>query len=354
MKTSDYDYHLPPELIAQQPPPIRGGSRMMVVRAGLGVVADGTVGDLPRWIRSGDRLVVNNTKVLPARVYGSWQDTGGRVELLFLEPSGTDTWDAMYHASRSAREGRIISLDADGSSLCVVTCLPFGRIRVRWQGTGSMDSALDRFGVMPVPPYIQRKADDPATDLLDRERYQTVFARHTGAIAAPTAGLHFSKELLGQLGRDGVGMSEITLHVGPGTFKPVKVEDVDQHTMEAERYEISPETAEAIRRTRQAGGRIVAVGSTTVRTLETVALEHGGVLPASGRSTLFIRPPFEFRVVGAMLTNFHLPRSTLLMMVSALAGHDCIMAAYAEAIRKSYRFYSYGDCMLILGDTFAT
>lgn len=393
MQTSDFDYCLPPELIAQAPLPERTQARMMVVRRSEGSWQHRTVADLPEYLVAGDLLVVNNTRVLPVRLFGQRADTGGRVELLLLEPSQpgaesgeprlsargleepqgplpeslTGEWVAFYRASRSARAGQQIVL-ADGlirGEIMEVTGP--GRIRIRLNSERPLLQILERHGFAPLPPYIHRPyprathdaaaAPEPSAGSgfsglnwaqQDREMYQTVFASRPGAVAAPTAGLHFTPALLRQLADKGVQRAEVTLHVGPGTFKPVKTESVEDHVMESEWYAVGAGCADAVARVREQGRRVVAVGTTVVRTLETVAQEQGRVVPASGRTTIFLAPPCAFRVVDALLTNFHLPKSTLLMLVSALAGSDLIRAAYQEAIRERYRFYSYGDCMLIL------
>lgn len=349
MQTSDFDYVLPPERIAQEPLPERTSARMMVVPREGGAFAHHHVRDLPDALRPGDLLVLNDTQVFSARAFGSWSDSPGRCEVLLVEPADApDEWFALCRSSRPVRPGRTLVL-ADGRIRAEVLGKDGeGRVHLRVATDGDLFAILDEHGVPPVPPYIHRDSADPRV-ALDRERYQTVFARERGAVAAPTAGLHFTPELLAGLAARGIGHTHITLHVGPGTFKPVKAETVEDHVMDPERYKVPVAAAEAIALARAQGGRVVAVGSTSVRTLETVAATHDGrIVPGEGRSRLFIRPPYAFRAVDAMLTNFHLPRSTLLMMVSALAGRDRILAAYAEAIREQYRFYSYGDCMLIL------
>ncbi|MFC1453098.1 tRNA preQ1(34) S-adenosylmethionine ribosyltransferase-isomerase QueA [Verrucomicrobiota bacterium] len=366
MKTADFEYDLPPELIAQEPLPERSASRMLVLHRSTGRMEHGGVRELPERLQSGDLIVVNDTRVIPARVEGQWRDTQGRVELLLVEETAPGEWTAMCRASRRARPGLELCL-ADGKlDGRIITVLEGGRISVRLSGGRPVLDILDEEGVPPVPPYVKRRPDDPRT-CLDRARYQTVFARETGAVAAPTAGLHFSVELLDGLRRRGIGHTAVTLHVGPGTFTPVKCERVESHVMEQERYSVRVEAADAIDGARRNGGRVVAVGSTTVRTLETVAGIEGRVTPGSGRTGLFIRPPHRFRAVDALLTNFHLPRSSLLMMTAAFAGFDprgreeeggeagperqgleLIMKAYREAVRLRYRFYSYGDCMLIV------
>ena len=348
MKTSEFDYHLPPELIAQEPASRRDGSRMLVVHRETGALEHKDFHDLPSFLRKGDRLVLNNTRVYPARAIGHKEKTGGRVELLFLEAEGPEVWSALLRASRRPAVGDWIVL-ADGEARVeVLEQGEQGRVTLRVEANRPVIDVLEDHGLVPLPPYIKRAPDAERSSAFDHERYQTVYARETGAIAAPTAGLHFTPELLESLKASGVPHSHITLHVGIGTFRPVSVERVDDHTMESERYQIEEAAAQAIAETRRQGGRIVAVGSTVVRTLETVASEHGGVVATEGRTTSFIRPPYQSKAVDAVITNFHLPRSTLLMMMCALAGYDLIMRAYTEAVQEKYRFYSYGDCMLIL------
>jgi len=348
MKTADFHYDLPPELIAQEPLPERTASRMMVVRRATGEWEHRRVADLPAYLRSGDLLVVNNTRVIPARLFGAMTDTGGQVEILLLEELAPGTWEAMFKASRPARAGTTFRLGHDRIEARIVSVAGEGRVTLALASAEPLPRVLEEEGVPPLPPYIKRNQEGDPRTAEDRRRYQTVYARRAGAVAAPTAGLHFSESLLQTLTDHGVRRAHVTLHVGPGTFKPVRVENIEDHVMEAERYEIAEAAAQAIAETRQAGGRIVAVGSTSVRTLETVAKERGAVMASRGRSSLFIHPPFEFKVVNALLTNFHLPESTLIMMVSALAGRDLVLRAYEVAVRQRYRFYSFGDCMLIV------
>ena len=361
MLTSDFDFELPPELIAQEPPAERTAARMLVLTRASGARDHRQVSDLPNYLRAGDLLVLNNTRVFPARLLGTWADTGGAVELLLLEPaeesaratlpdgSGrAETWLCLCGSGRRAREGQCAKFAAGLVTGDFLAVQGGGRVVVRLQSERPLADLLEEHGRVPVPPYIRRASDD-ARGTLDRSRYQTVFARERGAVAAPTAGLHFTPELLGALQTQGVGHAFVTLHVGPGTFQPVQTEILEEHRMESERFIVPQETAEAIAACRQRGGRVVAVGSTSVRTLETVAAAHDGRIVASqGRTEIFIRPPYKFRAVNAMLTNFHLPRSTLLAMVSAFASRDQILAAYREAVEQRYRFFSYGDCMLMI------
>jgi S-adenosylmethionine:tRNA ribosyltransferase-isomerase len=356
MQTSDFDYDLPTDLIAQEPPTERGSSRMLVLDRAADMVAHRQVSDLPGFLRPGDLLVLNDTRVFPARVVGQWADTGGRVELLLIEPLVAErtegawqvsTWQVLCGSGRPVRPGMAATFAAGGLHAEFGARREDGSVEAVLRADRPLFDLLETHGLTPVPPYIRRSADDPRQDV-DRSRYQTVYARAIGAVAAPTAGLHLTPELLAALAGRGIKHTFVTLHVGPGTFRPVKVERVEDHRMDAERYEVPAATAEAVVACRAGGGRVVAVGSTTVRTLETVAAAHGRVVADCGRSTLFITPPYDFRVVDAMLTNFHLPKSTLLMMVSALAGRERVLAAYQAAVAARYRFFSYGDCMLIL------
>lgn len=348
MRTSDFEYELPAELIAQQPAVERTGARMLVLNRTTGARVHRRVKEIGEFLRPGDLLVVNDTRVIPARLFGVKEDSGGRVELLFLEPDAAPgCWTALCGASRRPRIGGVLRLAGGQVRATVMGLGEEGRITLRIEGGLPLLDLLEAYGVPPLPPYIHRPHGTPGRPE-DRERYQTVYARVPGAVAAPTAGLHFTRTLLEDLRSRGVDHVTVTLHVGPGTFKPVAVEDLNAHTMESERYEVTAAAAARINAARAAGGRIVAVGSTSVRTLETVADAHGRVQAGQGRSAIFIRPPYRFRAVDAMLTNFHLPRSTLLMMVCALAGYDATLTAYREAVRERYRFYSYGDCMLLV------
>jgi len=345
MLTRDFDFELPEASIAQQAAP-RGTSRLLVLDA-EGAARHRQVGDLPGLLRRGDLVVVNNTRVLPARLFAR-RASGAALELLLVERRSEREWDALAKPGKRARPGdRFALLDpstpaeptAPELTVEILAKSDDGRHRVRF--SEPIEPHLERLGHIPLPPYIKRP-DDAA----DRERYQTVFSREPGAIAAPTAGLHFTPELLAALRARGIGVAEVTLHVGIGTFKPVTAELVHEHRMESERWEIPEATAEAIGATRAAGGRVVAIGTTVVRTLESAAQATGQIAPGSGRTALFITPGYPFRVVDVLFTNFHLPCSTLLMLVSAFAGRERVLAAYAEAVREGYRFYSYGDAML--------
>jgi S-adenosylmethionine:tRNA ribosyltransferase-isomerase len=338
MKRSDFNYQLPPELIAQQPPTRRGDSRLLRLERGSGELADARFGDLPGFLRAGDLLVFNDTRVIPARLFGA-KESGGRVEILLERLTGERSMVAQLRASKPSRDGIRVVLE-DGSRIEVRGREgPFYRLESLDESAASL---FERLGHVPLPPYIER-ADASS----DRERYQTVYAREAGAVAAPTAGLHFSEPMLDSLREAGIGTAFVTLHVGAGTFQPVRVEELADHRMHAERFELFAETCESIERARAVGGRVVAVGTTAVRTLETAAA-NGPLKPGAGESRLFIYPPYEFQVVDGLLTNFHLPESTLLMLVAAFAGREPVMAAYRHAVDQRYRFFSYGDAMLIL------
>jgi S-adenosylmethionine:tRNA ribosyltransferase-isomerase len=335
--TSDFDYALPAASIAQEAAP-RGESRLLVLDR-EGADRHSRVGDLPHLLRPGNLLVLNDTRVIPARLFGRRSGWTGRIELLLVERLAEREWDALVKPGRRAKPGTVIELD-ENLTAEVILKREDGRHLLRF--SEPVEPHLERLGHVPLPPYI-RRPDTPE----DRERYQTVYANIPGAVAAPTAGLHFTERLLEEIAAAGIEIARVTLHVGIGTFKPVKTERIEDHQMERERYEIGAEAAAAIRRARERG-RVVAVGTTVVRTLESAVLAGSGeVLPGVGSTEIFITPGFRFQVVDALLTNFHLPRSTLLMLVSAFAGRERILAAYEEAIREGYRFYSYGDAMLV-------
>lgn len=351
MLTSDFDYVLPPELIAQHPPEKREAARMLVLDRASGTREHKIFTDLPSYLAPGDLIVLNDTRVFPARLRGHWSDTPGKVEMLLLEPlSEPNCWEALCGSGRGARPG-LVAVFADGMLKAEIlrnSEKTEAAIVVRLDFDGDLQGILDAHGETPLPPYITRKVPNAATQREDAERYQTVYAEHVGAVAAPTAGLHFNEKMLEDIKASGVDIAKITLHVGPGTFRPVTVENPDDHPMHSERYEVPEAAAAAIRACRARGGRIVCVGSTTVRTLETMAKEHGGqAVACSGRSNLFIREPYKFVFTDMMITNFHLPKSTLVMMVAALAGRREVLDAYQEAIDLKYKFFSYGDCMLI-------
>lgn len=346
MNVSDFDYELPGDLIAQVPQERRDASRLLVLDRTSGAIEHRIFSELPGLLDPGDLLVLNDARVIPARLFAR-KPTGGRVELLLVERIDEQErrFRALIGASRAPKPGAILL--AEGGLRIEVAARSGDSYEVRLLGAGgSIEEILDAFGRMPLPPYVRRDPDD-GLEPLDRERYQTVYARNPGAVAAPTAGLHFSEALLDRIRARGVRLATVTLHVGPGSFLPVRVERVEEHRMHGESYELPEETAEAIAETRGRGGRVVAVGTTVVRTLEACALPGGLVRSGTGRCDLFIYPGFRFQVVDALVTNFHLPRSTLLMLVCAFAGRERVLAAYREAIGRRYRFYSYGDAMLV-------
>lgn len=341
MKTADFDYDLPQELIAQRPAP-RGTSRLLVLDA-EGEERHRRVADLPSLLRPRDLLVVNDTRVIPARIFARRRPGGGRSELLLLEKLGPSAWEAMARPAKRLREGSV--LDVEGAEVVLEIerkARTADGVRFVVRFSEEIESHLGEVGHVPLPPYIQRP-DEAA----DRETYQTVFARHDGAVAAPTAGLHFDAELLARLEERGVERARVTLHVGPGTFRPVNAEEVEEHRMDEERYAVPEATAEAVRRCRERGGRVVAVGTTVVRTLESTGKEDRTIEAGAGRTSLFLRPGNGPRIVDVLLTNFHLPRSTLIMLVASFAGRERVLQAYAEAVERGYRFYSYGDAMLV-------
>ena len=348
MNVSDFDFHLREELIAQDPAAERGGSRLLALQRGTARVSHHRFSDLPSLLRAGDLLVVNDTRVFPARLIGVRLPGGGAAECFLVGPGDQpDTWIALVHPGQRLREGSRMLFESGGRRLnAEVLGRHFhGRRTVRlWADDGApVRDTIDAIGHIPLPPYIKR-ADLPA----DRDRYQTVYARERGSIAAPTAGLHFTPQILDQVSTRGVERVNVTLHVGYGTFQPVRVDRVEDHQVEAEHYEVSPATAEAVNKARRDGRRVIAVGTTTTRTLESLAVSASGdVLPGSGETTLFIHPGFQFKVVSGLITNFHLPKSSLLMLVAAFAGTDHVLAAYREAVAHGYRFYSYGDAMFI-------
>ena len=348
MRVSDFDFDLPADRIAQRPAAERQAARLLVLDRAAGGLGHRTVGALPALLSPGDLLVVNDTRVVPARLLGRRVPSGGGVECLLLSPRGDGCWDALMHPGQRLRPGARVVFERGGRRLLgeVLARRFHGRRTVRLRtGDGSpVDEAIDRVGHVPLPPYI-RRGDTP----LDAERYQTVYAAVRGSVAAPTAGLHLTGPLLRELQERGVGVARVTLHVGYGTFAPIRVEQVEAHRVEPEPYHVPADTAAAVRRARAAGRRVVAVGTTTTRTLESAFRAGGGELRAGrGVSGLYLYPGAAFHVVDGLLTNFHLPRSSLLMLVSAFAGRDRIREAYAEALRAGYRFYSYGDAMLIL------
>lgn len=352
MRTSTFDYELPADRIAQEPAPNREDARLLVLDRASGTRAHRRIPDLSDHLHEGDLLVVNDVRVEHARLRGR-KESGGRVEALLLEPLNADTtngtagserWKAMLGASRTPQPGARLLFDADLVAR-VEDKNEDGSFILTLEAPDDVAGRRERAGQLPLPPYIQRPEGPTA---IDENRYQTVYARNPGAVAAPTAGLHLTEHLLARLQQSGVGVTSLTLRVGPGTFRPVKVEDPTRHVMHEEEYAVSDETAWRIEETRRGGGRIVAVGTTTLRVLETLAGEGGTITAGEGRTGLFVLPGFSFRVVDVLLTNFHLPRSTLLMLVCAFGGTRNVLSAYREAVAEGYRFYSYGDAMLLL------
>ncbi|HWP74841.1 MAG TPA: tRNA preQ1(34) S-adenosylmethionine ribosyltransferase-isomerase QueA [Methylomirabilota bacterium] len=344
MDTSLFDYELPPELIAQEPAEPRDASRLMVLDRAAGGWEDRRFSELPELLRAGDCLVANRSRVMPARLLGVAEPGGQAVELLLIRPVGDERWEAMVRPGRRFRPGARIGLAGGAALAQVVGEGSEGTRVVAIEAPWPVRELMERHGLPPLPPYIGRH-DAPKPE--DRERYQTVYAREDGSVAAPTAGLHFTPELLARLERCGVDVHYLTLHVGPGTFRPLRAGRVEEHRMEAEPIDIPESTAAAVERARREGRRVVAVGTTTTRALEWAAGEDGRVRAGTGPADLFIRPGHRFRVVDALVTNFHLPRSSLLVLVSAFAGRELVLAAYRHAVAARYRFYSYGDAMLI-------
>jgi S-adenosylmethionine:tRNA ribosyltransferase-isomerase len=343
MLISDFDYNLPENLIAQAPLENRENSRMLIVDRRSGKLVDRNFYDLPDLLRDGDVLVLNNTRVFPARLFGR-SETGARVEIFLVRETGRGIWETLARPARRLKTGKKIVF---GEKLIaeVLDKTEDGKVLVRFETDGDFDRILDEIGRTPLPPYIKR--EEGSIDA-DRERYQTVFARERGAIAAPTAGLHFTPAILEKIKVMGVTVAEVTLHVGYGTFEPVRVRDLSGHSVMPEQYEIGDSTAETLNRAKAEGRRIVAIGTTTTRALETVMTKHGRFEAERENANLTIIPGYKFKAIDALLTNFHLPQSSLLVLVSTFAGHQLIMDAYDHAVGQSYRFYSYGDCMLII------
>lgn len=341
MRTQEFDYYLPPELIAQQPVEPRDAARLMVLDRQTGEITETVFREIISFLEPRDLLVLNDTRVRPARLIGRKQDTGGVAEVLLLEPRGNDYWEALVKPGRRLKPGTVIEFGAQGELAAeIIDYTPSkGRI-IRFVYTGDFDRLLHTLGEVPLPPYIHE-------ELADKERYQTVYSRQEGSAAAPTAGLHFTRELLAELGQHGIKMATVTLHVGLGTFRPVETEHVEEHRMHAEFYSVSPEAAALINQAKAEGGRVIAVGTTSTRVLESVATTDGEASPGSGWTDIFIYPGYTFKVVDALITNFHLPRSSLLMLVSAFAGRERILTAYNEAVRRRFRFFSFGDAMFI-------
>ncbi len=346
MLLSEFDYKLPEELIAQKPTEQRQDSKMMVLKRNNHQILHKHFYDIVDLISDDSVLILNNTKVMPARLYG-YKDTGAKIEVFLLKEKENKEWEVLIRPSKRVKKGTIIKISEE-LSVEVISPLPDdGKWLVKMIYEGNVFEILHRVGNIPLPPYIERKMADEDLKKLDFERYQTVYAKDEGSVAAPTAGLHFTKEILSELAKKGVEIGYVTLNVGMGTFRPVKCENILDHKMDSEIFEISEETANLINRAKKDGKNIIAVGTTTVRTLETAYKQFGEIKACKSASELFIYPPYEFKVIDKLITNFHLPKSTLLMLVSALAGKDFIFEAYKSAIENKYRFYSYGDCMFI-------
>ena len=340
MKVSDFNYELPQELIAQVPIKDRSASRLMVLNRENKTIEDKIFKDILDYLKPGDCLVRNNTKVIPARLYGIKEETGVHIEILLLKRIEGDIWEVMVHPGRRLKIGTKVIFGDGLLKAEILEMMEGGNRKVKFEYEGIFNEILDQIGLMPLPPYIKEKLDD-------KSRYQTVYAKYEGSAAAPTAGLHFTEELLEKIKEKGVEIANVTLHVGIGTFRPVKVENIEEHDMHSEHYYIKHEDAEKINNTKKNGGRIIAVGTTSCRVLESVADENGLVKETEGDTSIFIYPGYKFKCIDCLITNFHLPESTLIMLVSALAGKDYIMKAYKHAVEEKYRFFSFGDAMFI-------
>ena len=341
MKTSDFYYDLPQELIAQDPLTDRSASRLMHLSIKDGGIEHRHFTDILEYLNPGDCLVINDTKVIPARLYGHKEETGALIEILLLKRNENDVWECLVKPGKKARKGTRISFGDGLLKGEIVDVIEDGNRLIHFEYNGIFEEILDQLGEMPLPPYITHK-------LQDKNRYQTVYAKHEGSAAAPTAGLHFTKELLEKVKEKGVQIAHVTLHVGLGTFRPVKVDDVEQHHMHSEYYVVEENQAKLINDTKKNGGRVIAVGTTSCRTLESATGEDGILKAGSGWTEIFIYPGYHFKMIDSLITNFHLPESTLMMLVSALAGKEKIMHAYEEAVKERYRFFSFGDAMLIM------
>ena len=341
MKTSDFYYELPKELIAQDPLEDRSSSRLMHLDRNTGAVEHRHFRDIREYLKPGDCLVINDTKVIPARLYGRKEGTDALIEILLLKRKENDVWETLVKPGKKCRPGAEISFGEGILKGKIIEVVEEGNRLIQFEYEGIFEEILDRLGEMPLPPYITHK-------LKDKNRYQTVYAKHEGSAAAPTAGLHFTEELLEEIQSMGVRIAHVTLHVGLGTFRPVKVEEVTEHHMHSEFYVVEEEQAALINQTRKQGGRVIAVGTTSCRTLESAASEDGTLKAGSGWTDIFIYPGYRFKILDGLITNFHLPESTLIMLVSAFAGKEHVLAAYEEAVKEKYRFFSFGDAMIIL------
>lgn len=340
MKVSDFNYYLPEELIAQTPIQKRDESRLMVLDKTNKTIEHKVFKDILDYLKPGDCLVRNNTKVIPARLYGIKEDTGVHVEFLLLKRIEGDIWEVMVHPGRRLKKGTIVTFGEGLLKAEILEQMDNGNRKVKFMYKGIFNEILDQIGLMPLPPYIKER-------LNDKDRYQTVYAKYEGSAAAPTAGLHFTDELLEKIKAKGVEIANVTLHVGIGTFRPVKVENIEEHDMHSEHYYIKQEDADKINNAKKNGGRIISVGTTSCRVLESVADENGFVKEVEGDTSIFIYPGYKFKCIDCLITNFHLPESTLIMLVSTLAGKDFVMNAYEEAVKEKYRFFSFGDAMFI-------
>ena len=341
MDVKDFYFDLPEELIAQDPLKDRSSSRLLVLDRDTGEVQHRVFRDIVEYLRPGDCLVINDTKVIPARLFGIKKDTGAKIEILLLKRRENDIWETLVRPGKKCRPGTVIEFGEGLLSGTVVETVDDGNRLIRFSYKGIFEEILDQLGQMPLPPYITHQLED-------RSRYNTVYAAHEGSAAAPTAGLHFTPKLLKEIQEKGVDIARVTLHVGLGTFRPVKVEDVTEHHMHSEFYMVDAEAAEKINKAKEHGGRVICVGTTSCRTIESAADENGRLKPCSGWTEIFIYPGYQFKILDGLITNFHLPESTLIMLVSALAGKEHVMAAYEEAVKERYRFFSFGDAMIIL------
>ena len=341
MKTSDFFYDLPEELIAQDPLEDRTASRLLVLNRETGAVEHKIFSDVIDYLNEGDCLVINNTRVIPARLIGEKEDTGGKVEVLLLKRRANDVWETLVKPGKKLRPGARVIFGDGRLKAEILEIAEEGNRLVRFYYEGIFEEILDSLGEMPLPPYITHKLED-------KEMYQTVYAKYDGSAAAPTAGLHFTKELLSKIEEKGIKIASITLHVGLGTFRPVKVDDVNNHHMHTEWYEVNAEAADIINETKRNGGRVICVGTTSCRTIESVADENGYMKAKTGETDIFIYPGYKFKVMDGLITNFHLPESTLVMLVSAFAGKENVLAAYETAVKEKYRFFSFGDAMILI------